>query len=526
MNYATYGNGATRHAFLREFLKAGGIALFLLLAVSVTHYLLNIEADRTARETSERLNVALGKTAIADSLQNVVTDLRYLAGSGALLDFLERDGTGTESDLSTELLHFVASKGIYDQVRLLDAAGRERVRINQNQGRPVVVPEPQLQNKADRYYFQETWKLPPGSIYISPLDLNVEHGRIEMPPKPMIRFGVPVSGRSGGKTGILLLNYLGQTLIDDFRRAVSNIADQAMLLNSDGFWLSSPRAEDEWGFMFDNGRSFDNRYPAEWERISREESGQLQTTNGFFSFVTVYPVFAALGGWEPGAPGAQSEPSWKIVSHVDPLALNSASAKFLRRNLPLYLSILALLLAGAALLAAANVRHRQVAGAMEFERRFRSILENMHLLSVGLDAEGKINFCNHTMLELCGRRGEALLGRDWFELCIPEAERPAARAHFQQLLQATRPLLDHEEHIRSRLGEERLVGWHDTLMRDADGKAIGITRIGDDITEARKSEDDIRKLSSAVVHSPATVMIVDSSGSIEYVNPKFTQLTG
>jgi len=47
-----------------------------------------------------------------------------------------------------------------------------------------------------------------------------------------------------------------------------------------------------------------------------------------------------------------------------------------------------------------------------------------------------------------------------------------------------------------------------------------------DITERKKAEDRLRKLSRAVEQSPAIVVITDTQGTIEYVNSKFTQVTG
>jgi len=54
------------------------------------------------------------------------------------------------------------------------------------------VPDKELQKKGKRYYFSDSFKLKPGQIFVSPLDLNVEHGHLEKPIKPMIRFGTPV----------------------------------------------------------------------------------------------------------------------------------------------------------------------------------------------------------------------------------------------------------------------------------------------------------------------------------------------
>ncbi len=68
----------------------------------------------------------------------------------------------------------------------------------------------------------------------------------------MIRFGTPVFDRQGSKRGIILLNYFGKRLLDDFTRAAANIADHIELVNQDGYWISSPQKDHEWGFMFGN----------------------------------------------------------------------------------------------------------------------------------------------------------------------------------------------------------------------------------------------------------------------------------
>ncbi len=47
-----------------------------------------------------------------------------------------------------------------------------------------------------------------------------------------------------------------------------------------------------------------------------------------------------------------------------------------------------------------------------------------------------------------------------------------------------------------------------------------------DVTERKQADEQIRILSQAVEQSPSTIIITDTSGNIEYVNLKFTQITG
>ena len=63
-------------------------------------------------------------------------------------------------------------------------------------------------------------------------------------------------------------------------------------------------------------------------------------------------------------------------------------------------------------------------------------------------------------------------------------------------------------------------------IRDTEGKIIASSTIGHDITERKRVEDQLRQLSGAVEHSPASIVITDVEGRIEYVNPKFTKLNG
>ncbi|MDP8229120.1 MAG: response regulator, partial [Candidatus Electryoneaceae bacterium] len=58
------------------------------------------------------------------------------------------------------------------------------------------------------------------------------------------------------------------------------------------------------------------------------------------------------------------------------------------------------------------------------------------------------------------------------------------------------------------------------------GRPIGVEGVLRDINDRKLAEDELRKLSRAVEQSPASIVITNTDGVIEYVNPKFIELTG
>ena len=96
----------------------------------------------------------------------------------------------------------------YVQVRLIGLAngGRELLRVDRRGNMIVRIPESELQTKGERPYVVETMRRKAGEIYISPLELNQEHGRIEMPPMPVLRAATPLFSNLGEPFGLLIIN--------------------------------------------------------------------------------------------------------------------------------------------------------------------------------------------------------------------------------------------------------------------------------------------------------------------------------
>ncbi len=519
----------------REFMAIFAPLAIALIAIAAMHYYSEYRAKRVTQGDTEMLNVDLGRRTITSDIANVISDLMFLAERTAREPYLDRTEKARRH-IAQEYLLFARNKGIYDHIRFLDTKGRETIRINYTGGQAHIIPQKDLQDKSQRYYFREALATPQGGVYMSPLDLNVESGEIERPFKPMIRFATPIFDKRGNKLGILFLNYLGDNLIQRFKQVAINISDHIHLVNNDGYWISSPDSRNEWGFMFNNKQRFGLRYPGEWRKISDHDTGQFVTEQGMFTYTTIYPLqiskISAKKGMRPdmvvekaafgSSPG---EYSWKIISHIPPEGLGASPAGFLRRNLLLYSTLLLLLGITSLYLTRSRIRHRQAVAQNEYERRFRNTLEEIQLAAVTLNREAKIVFCNDFLLRLTGWEREEVLGRDWFELFVPESRRHESR----KLMGATNPNLDpdiRQAEILTRSGKQLLLSWHLTHSWDQEGNLSSVTAIGEDITERYRAQQDLRKLSRAVEQSPSVVMIVNRQGDIEYVNPKFCQITG
>ena len=326
--------------------------LFLLLCAVVgviiaSLYYAQTGTERALLKTRERSGVTLQSEMIVSDFRSLVSDLLVLAESQSLHRLLDGGGAGERRALAREYLVFAFTKGVYDQIRYLDATGFEVIRINWGDGKGMIVPQHKLQSKSSRYYFTEAFGLNHREVFISLFDLNIEKGVIEQPLKPTIRFCTPVFDGKGQNRGVMVLNFLGAKLIGKFKKLAEDATGQHMLLNSSGYWLHGPRAEDEWGFMYPDrqDRTFGNAFPAAWQIVSQTESGQFLNDDGLFTFATVYPIpqlepseVGATAQADPDSPPSRVRQTardgrhhWKIVSHISPDVLADRSRQLLGR---------------------------------------------------------------------------------------------------------------------------------------------------------------------------------------------------
>ena len=310
---------------------------------------------------------------IGSNFSLIVSDLMFFSKYSQLLDFLENEAP-LRSRLVNDFVLFSRGSKIYDQIRILDQEGMEVIRINFVQGNPVIIPEDKLQFKGERYYFKDTIELTQGDVFVSAFDLNIERGKIELPIKPMIRFGTPIFDRQGEKRGIILFNYLGAHLLKDFKDLVIDSPGHYMLLNCEGYWLIGRETKDEWGFMYKDrkDRTMGNDYPTVWDQITASDSGQFYTPEGLFTFTTVHPLLeswkSSTGAGEAFAPSARmkkaQEQYWTVVSFIPADFLAQGARKVRSRYTLICIMITVLLGIGSFVLATVRAREKLTGQAL------------------------------------------------------------------------------------------------------------------------------------------------------------------
>lgn len=259
-----------------SFLLMFAISFFILFFVET-----ELRAGRIEElKNQEQRVVKLENDYLGREFSMLLSDLHYLH------DTFENEliETTDYSRVAANWVIFSTQRRIYDQIRFLDANGDEKIRINTSSNGGYLVPEQELQNKKDRYYFTETIKLDEDNVYVSPLDLNVENGKIDSPYKPMLRISTPIYDSQGTLQGIIVLNYLADNILSGFRELSGNSSGEIILLNEDGYRLSSSNPDNDWNFMFDEKKedTFGKDYPIEWLSIL-ENKGQQITDKGLIT---------------------------------------------------------------------------------------------------------------------------------------------------------------------------------------------------------------------------------------------------
>jgi len=168
-----------------------------------------------------------------------------------------------------------------------------------------------------------------------------------------------------------------------------------------------------------------------------------------------------------------------------------------------------------------DITHQRQAevALVKSEQQFRTVIETTSEGFLIIDNHFNITFANHALCQLTGYELAELKANSVIDYIAPEfkniltqsVNQPGIQQHWREDL-----IIHHKD------GQTLNVRLTATAMDDSAGFFAFITNI----TAHKKTQIQLQKLSRAVEHSASSIMITDKNGIIEYINPRFCEVTG
>ncbi len=168
---------------------------------------------------------------------------------------------------------------------------------------------------------------------------------------------------------------------------------------------------------------------------------------------------------------------------------------------------------------------------IDSESKWKNILVNTPQIGISLNSEAKIIFVNTHFLNLTGWKEKEVLGRDWFDMFIPEHLREEVREVFFAVMgqKDTAGFSTYENQILDRNGGLINVAWSNVLTKDTHGNVVDVTCLGVDLTERRRSETALKESEAymrSIFRAAPTGIGVVNDRVFRQINDKFCEMLG
>jgi len=158
------------------------------------------------------------------------------------------------------------------QLRYINRFGMEEIRVDRKEygSEAVVVRDSNLQNKASRYYFADSVTKPLEETWYSPLDLNVENNKVQLPLNPTVRAMYPLKDEKSKEfAGILIINYFMKNFLHNW---LKDPTYSFILVNHKGEILHHFDEELSWSYEKNPSITLETLFPEDAESILSNEN--------------------------------------------------------------------------------------------------------------------------------------------------------------------------------------------------------------------------------------------------------------
>jgi PAS domain S-box-containing protein len=479
------------------------LAVLLVLTLLVQAVVAVIEQRTTAHHLDQANTdaVTLIARTLRSELDTAKGDTRLFSALPIVRNFLSTPTPSLRREVERLATTLSTIRGHYAQVRLLDNSGMEMMRVDETARGLRTVPVDELQDKSSRPYVAAIAKLADGEVYVSPLDLNIEHGQIQQPHVSTLRIGMPVFGANGARLGMVVINLDGNQLLAYFHEDARFAHGPIWLVDREGDWLIGPDPSREWRFMTSaRGQvGLASDMPAIWAVMQTAPRGKQSGSFGQLIFDTI----------DMNPEAGPAGPQLRIVSQTAAPALTDI---LLSRSYVLcFLILLPLLVILAAWLTYLRQRFYVMNQKMRANAHLLDdIFQHSNLAMKVKDANGRILRINDVAAKLMGRPAEALLGHGIDEVASVETA-TLIREHDREVLEGS-GITAYEERVDYIGGSYTLLSTRFPVT-DGHGAIAGIGVISVDITQRIHMERALRaaKLEAESANRAKSIFLANMS---------------
>lgn len=156
-------------------------------------------------------------------------------------------------------------------------------------------------------------------------------------------------------------------------------------------------------------------------------------------------------------------------------------------------------------------KHKGLWGKLREERnKAQQYLNIAGVIIIAINEEGIVSLINKKGSAVLGYQEKEILGKNWFDLCVPEDDREERKETFRNVMEGRQQEVeDYENVILTKSGQERIIAWHNTTLVDENGHICGTLSSGEDITNRKRAEEELiqseklvslGQLAASVVH--------------------------
>lgn len=273
-------------------------ALGLVPALYINSEFDRVEAQHTLNiKQSSQNQIEYSFHELAVIVEQISNSVPSIADSQTLLRAINEPSTIHKETLQDLWVMLARGQKYYSQLRYLDIKGNEVFRVNYKDGKAIVVPDNELQNKSSRDYYQALQELKIGEVSSRGIDLEVENGEIVRPLIPALRIMTPVA-ENNRIIGYFIANL---NMLEIYKRLHYQIGASSavpIILNKTGHIIMGPDPTESFGHVIESRseQTYAKLYPELWTAIQDKTSSSYFDGKNWYFHSDISPKIKQFEG--------------------------------------------------------------------------------------------------------------------------------------------------------------------------------------------------------------------------------------